>query len=158
MHNRPIFVSLMTIVVGLVLAPALLAHCQIPCGIYGDPARFDAMKEHVRTIEKSMLQIDELGKAETPNWNQLVRWVGNKEDHANQLMDVITSYFMAQRIKSPAHGDEAAEAKYVTEITLLHKMIVHSMKAKQTTDVANVAALNKLIDAFEHSYLGENHG
>lgn len=157
MNTRPIFISLVTLVAALVLAPALLAHCQIPCGIYGDPARFDAMKEHVRTIEKSMMQIEELGKADAPNWNQLVRWVDNKEDHANQLMEIVTDYFMAQRIK-PTHSGDEAEAKYVKELTLLHKMIVHSMKAKQTTDIANVAALTKLIDEFQHSYMGENHG
>ncbi len=36
------------------------SHCQIPCGIYGDPARFDMLAEHITTIEKSMKQITDL--------------------------------------------------------------------------------------------------
>ena len=35
---------------------SLFAHCQIPCGIYGDQTRFTLMHEHVTTTEKSMKQ------------------------------------------------------------------------------------------------------
>jgi len=40
-------------------APAapLWAHCEIPCGIYGDEARFAAIAEDLTTIEKAMTQI-----------------------------------------------------------------------------------------------------
>ena len=57
------------------------AHCQIPCGIYDDPVRFSQLEEHVTTIEKSMKQIVELSGESSPNYNQLVRWVNNKETH-----------------------------------------------------------------------------
>ena len=131
------------------------AHCQIPCGIYGDGARFTQMLEHVTTIEKSMRQIEELGQAEKPNPNQLVRWVNNKEAHADGLSEIITSYFMAQRVKPAPETDRAAHAKYVREVTLLHRMLVVSMKAKQTTDLAHCATLRKLIADFKASYLAK---
>lgn len=145
------------LLLGLV-APAAFAHCQIPCGIYGDPMRFDMMLEHVATIEKSMKQIGEIGGADAPDWNQLVRWVNNKEDHANELTEIVTYYFMAQRIKPPAaNADDATKAKYDMELSLLHQIMVHAMKAKQTTDQAHVDALRELIHEFKHSYLGEDH-
>lgn len=138
------------------LAPAAFAHCQIPCGIYGDPMRFDMMTEHVATIEKSMKQIVEIGGADKPDWNQLVRWVNNKDEHADQLTEIVTYYFLAQRIKPPADdADDAARAKYAKELSLLHQIMVHAMKAKQTTDLAHVEALSHLIHEFRHSYLGE---
>ena len=62
----------------LAAGPSLYAHCQIPCGIYDDEARFTLMLEDVTTIEKAMKQITEIGGQDKPNWNQLVRWVGNK--------------------------------------------------------------------------------
>ena len=140
-----------------VAVPSVFAHCQIPCGIYGDQTRFVILREHVTTIEKSMAKIDEEGKAEAPNWNQLVRWVENKEQHADELSEIVTYYFMTQRIKPPAaDADAATQAKYQKEIGLLHQMLVHSMKAKQTTDMAHVKALRGLIDDFEMSYMGEN--
>lgn len=140
----------------LALAPSLMAHCQIPCGIFGDETRFVIMREHVTTIEKSMKQIGAVGSAEKPDWNQLVRWVENKEAHAGELSEIVTYYFMAQRIKPAPAGDEAAGKKYQHELTLLHHMLVYAMKAKQTTELAHVEKLRELIDAFEKSYLGEH--
>ena len=151
--------SLICFAVVSLSATAAFAHCQIPCGIYGDETRFVTLREHVTTIEKSMQQITEVGKAEAPNWNQLVRWVSNKDEHADALSEIVTYYFMAQRIKPPAaDADDAAKAKYQTELGILHRMLVHSMKAKQTTDLEQVNELRALIDALETSYMGKNKG
>ncbi|MCG8459996.1 MAG: superoxide dismutase, Ni [Holophagales bacterium] len=139
-------------------APAVLAHCQVPCGIYGDQTRVDLLREHVTAIEKSMTQVVALGKASPVSHNQVVRWVINKEQHADELSEIVTYYFMTQRIVPPADGDEAAAKKYQHELGLLHRMLVHSMKAKQTTDKAHIEALREAIDAFEASYMGENKG
>jgi nickel superoxide dismutase len=121
------------------------AHCQIPCGIYGDQMRIHMMEEHVTTIEKSMkmIQADE-------NENQTVRWVMNKEKHADELTEIVTYYFLAQRIKP---GME----KYEENLKTLHAIMVASMKAKQTTDLKNVEKLKELIHQFEHDYLGDKH-
>jgi nickel superoxide dismutase len=145
-------------VLGLIAATGsrALAHCQIPCGIYDDPIRFSQLAEHVTTIEKSMKLITELSGEETPNYNQIVRWVNNKERHADELTEIATFYFMAQRVKPPTDpNDKAAAAKYVKQVTLLHQIVVHSMKAKQSTDLENVAKLRTLIEAFQASYLGK---
>src|SRR6056297_1282951 len=85
-------------------SPAVLSHCEIPCGIYGDPMRIDVMLEDIQTIEKSMRKIEELSKAEDKNYNQLTRWVINKGDHADKISDVVTQYFMKQRIKPVEEG------------------------------------------------------
>ncbi len=138
-----------------VVSPRLLAHCQIPCGIYDDQARFSSMLEDVRTIDKSMRQIKSLGQMEAPNWNQLVRWIHNKEVHAEKLAETITYYFMPQRIKLPDAVDEAGRHKYVKEITLLHEILLNSMKAKQTIDLKYCTRLLELIQQFRKSYLGE---
>jgi nickel superoxide dismutase len=140
---------------------AALAHCQIPCGIYDDAARFVQMKEDVTTIEKSMKQIQALSQEQKPDWNQVVRWVLNKETHADKLTETVTYYFMAQRIKPTEPGDAAAFAKYVRELRLLHEMTVNAMKAKQTTELNYCAKLRELIAAFQASYMGEqphSHG
>lgn len=155
--RRRILIPLVFSLLALVAAPALFAHCQIPCGIYGDETRFDIMLEDVTTIEKSMKQIQELGAQAKPDWNQLVRWVNNKEEHAQKLTDVVTFYFLAQRIKPVEGDDKAAQQKYVHELTLLHHIMVHAMKAKQTTDVEHVKTLRELIGSFKASYMGE-HG
>ena len=130
------------------------AHCQIPCGIYNDEARFTLMSEHVTTIAKSMRQIEALGKEAKPDYNQLIRWVDNKEAHADKLSEIVTYYFMAQRIKPVTKRNKSYE-KYVREVTLLHKMLVTSMKAKQTTEKKHCTRLRRLIAEFKESYLAK---
>ena len=75
------------------------AHCEIPCGIYDDQLRAKLIAEHATTIEKSMKQIIELSKAKPLNYNQLIRWVSNKEAHATKIQNIISQYFLTQRIK-----------------------------------------------------------
>ncbi|MBN2163933.1 MAG: hypothetical protein JXR25_14450 [Pontiellaceae bacterium] len=119
------------------------AHCQIPCGIYDDQMRIHMIEEHITTIEKSMKLI-----VADESQNQTVRWVMNKEKHADELTDIVTYYFMAQRIKPDTD-------QYVEKLTTLHKIMIYSMKAKQTTDLENVEKLKELTHQFEHLYFGE---
>jgi len=147
-------VTIMAAVAGVVLSSgrAAVAHCQIPCGIYGDETRFTLMVEHVTTIEKSMKQIESLGKADKPDWNQLVRWVDNKEAHADKLSDIITSYFMAQRVKPAAKENADDYDRYVRQLAALHRMLVYAMKSKQSTDLNHCVELRKLIAEFRKLY------
>jgi len=149
------------LILGAVLLSAIIfvslaySHCQIPCGIYDDEARFNSMAEHITTIEKSMKLIDSLSAQEKPNMNQIVRWVNNKEVHADEMSNIITYYFMAQRIKIPPEGDTKAHSAYVKNLTLLHEMLVYTMKTKQTTDLKNVEKLKSLLNQFHESYYGK---
>jgi nickel superoxide dismutase len=128
------------------------SHCQIPCGIYGDPARFDMVAENITTIEKSMKQILELSKEDKPNMNQIVRWVANKEKHADELSHTVTYYFMAQRVKLIDPSKSGDYENYIKKLTLLHQLLVYSMNAKQTTDLANVGKLRSLLTEFQAEY------
>ena len=59
--NRKLVVSGI-LVLTVALASIVHSHCQIPCGIYNGPARFDMIAENITTIEKSMRQITELSQ------------------------------------------------------------------------------------------------
>lgn len=136
------------------LAPSVRSHCEIPCGIYDDQARISLMKEHIATIEKSMDQIAALSTDSVINYNQLVRWVTNKEDHAARFMDVVSQYFMTQRIKPVDPGAGSQYLDYQKKLGLLHQMLVYAMKCKQTTDKANPDKLRELVDSFAALYFG----
>ena len=153
-RKRIIAVSVSAVVA--IVASIAYSHCQLPCGIYDDEARFGEIAEHITTIEKSMKEIERLSAEAKPNMNQIVRWVNNKELHADELSEIVTYYFMAQRVKLPEEGDTKAQSEYVKKLTLLHKMLVHSMKAKQTTDLANVEQLKSLLKDFHKVYHGES--
>ncbi|MCG6880903.1 MAG: superoxide dismutase, Ni [Deltaproteobacteria bacterium] len=127
------------------LVGTALAHCEIPCGIYDDQARIDMILEHITTIEKSMNQITSISKEKSPNYNQLVRWIMNKEKHATEIQTIVSQYFLTQRIK-PDTKD------YHQEISLLQQMLVYAMKCKQTTDLQNTAHLKELVKQFHQLY------
>ena len=151
--------ALATLVVVALIAAAVpaSAHCQIPCGIYDDELRVQLIEEHIGTVEKSMKKIVEIGGAETVDYNQLVRWVDNKEAHAQKIQDIVTAYFMAQRIKPPKdHGDEKAMNEYIHKLALLHAIQIHAMKAKQSTDLDEIENLRKLTTQFRAAYFGED--
>lgn len=132
----------------LAVSAGAFAHCEIPCGIYDDEMRIELIREHITTIEKSMKMIRQLESADHPHSNQLIRWVVNKEEHADKLQHIVSQYFMTQRIKLDAD-------KYTEKISVLHHMLIYAMKCKQTTDKDNVEKLRKLVDHFETLYLGK---
>lgn len=130
------------------------AHCEVPCGIYNDHLRIELIKEHIMTIEKAMNQIEILSSEEVVNYNQLVRWIDTKEYHANLIQEIVEQYFMTQRIKPVDPDQEAEYNKYISQITVLHKMLIYSMKTKQSLDRENITMLQSSVEEFELVYFG----
>ena len=102
---KPFLAFIAVLVFSVSMACPAFPHCEIPCGIYDDEMRIAMIAEHITTIEKSINQIGQLSKEEPRNLNQIVRWVQNKENHANELQHIVTQYFMTQRLK-PVDKDE----------------------------------------------------
>jgi len=130
----------------------LLAHCQVPCGIYDDEARFKLLFEHVTTIEKAMKEIVALSGQSPVNYNQVVRWVMNKEKHAEEFSEILSYYFLAQRLVPKAAEETEARSVYLEQLELAHRLIVTAMKAKQTVDLAHVQTLRDLLTKLQNSY------
>lgn len=132
-------------------APAL--HCQVPCGIYGDKMRIDMLMEDAVTIEKGMQSLAAMDAEPSPSKNQMVRWVMNKDQHAQSIQDTVAAYWLAQRIKAPAEdaGSDARE-RYHGQLELMHGITVAAMKCKQTTEAAHVARLRALGLEFSATY------
>jgi nickel superoxide dismutase len=100
--------------------PLLRAHCQVPCGIYDDEARFRMLAEHVTTMEKAMKEIAALSAQAPVNYNQIVRWVMNKEKHAEEFSEILSYYFLAQRIKPTVADDKESHDRYLSQLELVH--------------------------------------
>ena len=127
------------------------AHCQIPCGIYDDHARVMTMLEDVATIRKSVSLIAELAdKTDPQSKNQLVRWVVNKEQHAQNIIDTISDYFLTQRVK-------ASQEDYAERLQKHHAVIVASMKAKQNASMEHVDNLMMAVEAVAPYYPKHEH-
>ena len=136
----------LAIIIALLSTNWLSAHCQVPCGVYGDTARFTQMLEDQTTIAKAIAQINDLaGKNDGKSANQLARWVSTKEDHANKIQKIIAEYFLTQRIKPTSE-------KYEGLLKGAHSVMVAAMKCKQGTDIKGADALKSAIEAFQSVY------
>ncbi|MGI9466216.1 MAG: superoxide dismutase [Ni] [Rubripirellula sp.] len=142
--------SALSIAFACVFTSLAMAHCQVPCGIYGDQLRFEQMLEDEHTIAKAQAQINEMtdGEITAQKVNQMARWVAAKEDHATKIQNTIAAYFMAQRIK-------ADNKDYVKQLTAAHAVMVAAMKCKQSADPATAKVLEKKIFDLYRAYEGK---
>lgn len=121
-------------------------HCQVPCGIYDDASRVQQMLEDVSTIDKAINQIIELNdKSDAQSAQQLVRWVNNKEIHADKIIATISNYFLTQRVKPSAKD-------YLLRLSEHHRVILLSMKVKQKADAEVAKDLRKSVEALSKYY------
>ena len=121
-------------------------HCQVPCGIYDDASRVQQMLEDVLTIDKAIHQIIELNdKSDAQSAQQLVRWVNNKEVHADKIISTISNYFLTQRVK-PSSED------YLLRLSEHHRVILLSMKVKQKADAKITKDLSQAVEALSKYY------
>lgn len=135
--NLPAILAFLSLV--FLFPVAASAHCQIPCGIYDDHARVSLMLEDSATILKSARLIAELsGKTDPQSQNQLVRWVMNKEKHAQNVISTISDYFLTQRVKT-------TQTDYLERLKKHHAVIVAAMMAKQNADERFALDLEKSI-------------
>ncbi len=149
--STPSLLLVLSALAGAGFAERAAAHCQVPCGIYGDQRRFDSMLEDAETIAKAITQIGELsGTHDATGHNQLARWVTTKEQHATSVQETIAAYFLAQRIK-------ADSPSYVDQLKASHAVVVAAMKTKQAADPATADALTKAIKAYYKVYTGKDY-
>ena len=145
-------VAVVAFIVPTLMVSSAAAHCEMPCGIYTDSLRFSMMREDADTIEKAMKEITNLERKKPVQHHQLVRWIDNKENHAQKIQDTMSAYFLAQRIKLELKDTDGD--KYFTLVSLAHKITVLAMKCKQTTDLENVNALHDALHEFQKAYSG----
>ncbi|THB75274.1 MAG: superoxide dismutase [Desulfobacteraceae bacterium] len=130
----------------LLYSASASAHCQVPCGIYDDHARVKTMLEDSATVIKAVRMMNGLaGKTDAQSQNQMVRWVMNKEKHAQNIIAAISDYFLTQRVK-PSQGD------YSERLARHHAVIIAAMKAKQSASETHALALEKAVMALEGYY------
>lgn len=129
-----------------------IAHCQVPCGIYDDHARVDAMREDATTIGKAITSLNDLaGQGDAQSLNQATRWIVTKEDHASRIIETVSVYFLTQKVKPVAMGADGYD-DYLKSLADHHAVMAAAMKTKQQADAAAVEALNAAIEALAAHY------
>lgn len=154
-----VFVVAATAAAGLFLANRAQAHCQVPCGIYDDAARITQLHEDAITINKAIVNINQLAdKTDAQSANQLTRWVHTKEQHAAHIITTVSEYFLTQKVKPVAANANGYE-DYLHKLVSHHAVMVAAMKAKQQADPAAATALVDAINQLAPHYIAPaDHG
>lgn len=126
-------------------------HCQVPCGIFDDPAMVGQMKEHAATIRKAMVQSGELhATMGLQEMNQIVRWIDTKEDHCSKIIAMVGEYCLCQRVKKEVFANDA---DYVEALKAHHAVMQAAMKCKQTMDAASCDGLDHALEDMSKMYI-----
>ena len=134
----------------------MVAHCEVPCGIYDDHAMVNQMLLDAETISKASAQIQILANAlDAASLNTISRWVMVKEEHSRSLQHTNAWYFLTQRV-SAVPEDDKDHGKYVAQLKGFHRVLVAAMKCKQTADLASVDELDAAIAAVAKWYKGKD--
>ncbi len=129
-----------------------VAHCQVPCGIYDDAARINRLREDAATIAKAVGKIQELaGSHDVAAFNQASRWVMTKEEHASHIIEVVSKYFLTQKVKVATGGGDAYQA-YLKKLADHHAVMSAAMKTKQTVSPDAVRKLEHAIEGLAKHY------
>ena len=139
----------------LMISTQLHAHCQIPCGVYDDTMRVKMIEEHTLTILKSMNYISS-NQNDLEQQNQVARWIINKEEHAQEIQNIVSEYFLTQRIKLKDNSKESKDL-YHAQLAALHSILLDAMKCKQTIDSNMTTSLLENLNKFVNLYFDE-HG
>ena len=120
----------------------LSAHCQMPCGIYHDDVVFDWGDQFVETAFKGMTVMIDSSFTTPKEKATFVRWVLNKEKESDDLANLLTTYFLQQKIKP---GEQDTPKK----LEALHKLLFLLVSIKQNVDIAIVEQFASEWDQFK---------
>eukprot|EP00549_Striatella_unipunctata_P013219 CAMPEP_0118699990 /NCGR_PEP_ID=MMETSP0800-20121206/16273_1 /TAXON_ID=210618 ORGANISM="Striatella unipunctata, Strain CCMP2910" /NCGR_SAMPLE_ID=MMETSP0800 /ASSEMBLY_ACC=CAM_ASM_000638 /LENGTH=206 /DNA_ID=CAMNT_0006600403 /DNA_START=47 /DNA_END=667 /DNA_ORIENTATION=- len=128
-------------------------HCQVPCGIFDDPAMVGEVKEACATIRKAIVQANELHATVASDlvaMNQMVRWINVKEEHAAKIIKIVGEYCLCQRVKKEVFDKDE---DYVEALKAHHAVMQKAMKAKQSMGADACDALDKAVENFSKMYI-----
>jgi nickel superoxide dismutase len=109
----------------------IAAHCQMPCGIYHDEMVFDQIDQYVETMVKCVSVLEDDKFKTIQDYNVATRWIMEKETASNDIADVITIYFLQQKIKP---GEEDTTKRLISA----HKLLFYLVQIKQLVDLRAV--------------------
>jgi len=134
----------------LLLQTELNAHCQMPCGIYHDDMVYDQIDQFVETVYKGISVMNDSKFSTVKEKNEFVRWVVQKENSCNEAADLITVYFLQQKIKPD-------ESDTIKRLTSAHKLLFLLVAIKQNSDLEFVKQFNEEWEKFKLMFHREGY-
>lgn len=142
---------LLTTSMALLLAQGgLMAHCQMPCGIYHDEMVYGQIDQYVETMYKGISVLNNSKFSTTKERNEFIRWVIQKERASDDAAQLINGYFLQQKIQI---GEESTTERLISA----HKLLFLIVGIKQNTDLEFVEAFSEEWDKFKLMFHREGY-
>lgn len=122
----------------------LSAHCQMPCGIYNDQMVYDQINQFYLTVFKAVKNMEALKADSLEDRNKFVRWVITKDRLCDETAELITKFFLQQKIQ-PIDDN-------VDLLKSLHKLLFLLVAIKQNVDIKVVQDFNKEWEHFKYLF------
>merc|ERR1711879_19888 len=98
-----------------------------------------------------MVKINETyAESSAQNFNQMIRWVNTKEEHACKIITLISEYCLCQRVKKDIFP---SDVEYVQALKSHHAVMQAAMRAKQNVSLTFADALDHSISDMSPMYL-----
>lgn len=134
----------------LMYTGSLMGHCQMPCGIYHDDIVFDEIDQYIETMHKGISVLTSSKFGDTKEKNEFIRWVVEKEKASDTVAELITRYFLQQKIK-PGEPDT------VKKVTSAHLLLFTLVGIKQNTALSFVEDFAKEWEKFKLMFHREGY-
>ena len=134
----------------LMYTGSLRAHCQMPCGIYHDDIVFDEIDQYIETMYKGISVLNNSKFGDAKERNEFVRWVIEKEKASDVIADLITRYFLQQKIKP-------GEPETAKRVTAAHLLLFTLVGIKQNTALSFIEDFAKEWEKFKLMFHREEY-
>ncbi|MBS4169038.1 superoxide dismutase [Ni] [Parachlamydia sp. AcF125] len=121
---------------------SLYSHCQMPCGVYHDNMIYDQIDQYVETMAKGITVLTDNKFTTLHDKNEFMRWVMTKEMESNKVAELVTTYFLQQKIK-PDEEDSAKKAE------MAHRLLFLLVGIKQNIDMKMVKNFQEQWEKFK---------
>lgn len=126
------------------------AHCQMPCGIYHDDMMYDRIDQYVETMYKGVSILKSSKFSDAKERNEFVRWVMQKDQASDEVANLITQYFLQQKIKP---GEEDTTKRLIAA----HNLLYQTVCIKQAVDLKFVEDFSDQWEKFKLMFHREGY-
>ena len=134
----------------LSLRAAASAHCQMPCGIYHDDLVFDQVDQYIETMHKGITVTNDSAFSNVHDRVETIRWVVLKDKESDTIANLITTYFLQQKIKP---GEPDTQKRVMSA----HKLLFQLVAIKQNNDLKFVKSFSDEWDQFKELFHVEGY-
>lgn len=127
--------------------------CETACSdIADDEAAFARIEENIQAIEAETAYILEWQADPVTNTNPIALSVGRRIQNADKIREVLTDYFLYQRIMPTAENRGSDVEKYRQRLALIHSLLNALIQTKDSYDPNVTVNLRSKLDEFKNFY------